>query len=150
MGEEVSEFLEFTVPDSVVQPYEVYEALVAARGNVSEVCRVLGARRQRINDMIARIPALKVARDEFREGVIDKAEDNIFKKVEAEDDGASRFVVQTIGKERGWSAKIETSANVVNVHFKEFALGPDQNSASGSLAPPIGGEAERDDPDKPD
>lgn len=82
---------------------DIYRALAEHRGNIAAAAADLGVRRNYLVERINVTPELKVLLEDTREGIVDKAEQNIFTEVERGDGAASRFVVQTIGKARGWS-----------------------------------------------
>lgn len=111
MAEEVLQ----TVPEDalVLEPVPkpsrvmVYEAIIACKGNISKVCETLHSRRVIINDIINSTPAIAALRDEFREAIIDRSEDNLFADVEKGDNSTSRFIVQSLGKHRGWAQGVE-------------------------------------------
>lgn len=98
---------EFVVESKRPSKAEVYEALIRNKGNLAATMRDLGCRRQVLNDIINSTPAISVLRDELREAMVDKGEENIFADVERGDQVASRFVVQTLGKKRGWATAVE-------------------------------------------
>lgn len=82
---------------------QIYNALKEFDGNLSKVARELGITRKRLVERIDASPALSSLRGDLREDIVDNAEDNIFGDVRRGDSAASRFVVSTIGKGRGWS-----------------------------------------------
>jgi hypothetical protein len=87
----------------------VREALIANRGNISKVALSLEKMRSQVALFISIRPEFIVLRDSLREAIVDKAEDNIFAAVENGDVGQSNFVVSTLGKNRGWSNRLETT-----------------------------------------
>lgn len=80
----------------------IYHALLEADCNISKAARALEVSPGKLRDRIVNIPAFALLLRDKREGVLDKAEDNIFADVEKGDQTASRFVLQTVGKERGY------------------------------------------------
>lgn len=107
-------------PERAVSPADVYSAMIEHAGNVGAVCAALDVRRKTITDMLSRIPAIKVLKTELVENVLDKAEDNVFKGVLQGDRGDSKFILSTLGKERGYSTKVENTPDVINIQFKDF------------------------------
>lgn len=77
------------------------------RGNISEMARQEAKRRTDVKDYIDRTPELLTALNDWRQGIIDKSEDNIFKAAESGDLGASKMIVATLGKDRGWVPREE-------------------------------------------
>lgn len=102
---------------------EVYSALVAAEGNVAKAARELKATRRHVADIIGKTPEIAALLEDLREGVVDASEDNIYADVKKGDQSASRFVLQTIGKKRGWAQGVEgTGKNgAVEVTIRTFA-----------------------------
>jgi hypothetical protein len=52
---------------------------------------------------------LKVAADELLQEILDKAEDNIFGAVAKGDVNQSQFVLKTLGKDRGYATRQEST-----------------------------------------
>lgn len=117
----VSEGLEFLKPARPTRA-EIYEALIASKGNINAAVRELGSDRRWVNQTITSTPELVALLDDIREGTIDTAEQNIFADVEKGDQSASRFVVSTIGKKRGWNPGVEGSGKngAIVVEIREF------------------------------
>lgn len=86
---------------------DLYTYLSGNRGNISEAARHFGQRRATIKDMINTTPELVALMEDLSEGQVDKAEDNIFADNEKGDQGASKFILQTKGKKRGWAMGVE-------------------------------------------
>lgn len=100
--------------------------LLEHKGNISAVARQLNTRRKYIADRVERRPELKELLEEIRQTVIDKAEQNVFVSVESGDLGESRYVLGTIGKDRGYVARVETNKDPIIVNVRQFS---DSNSA---------------------
>jgi superfamily I DNA and RNA helicase len=82
---------------------EIFEQLVRSNGNMSHAARALGIPRKRMYDRVQEVPALQALKRDLVDEILDTAEDNIFSGVRARDATDTRFVLQTLGKERGWS-----------------------------------------------
>lgn len=97
------------IPQDVdeLHPELLEQALYAFKGNVSAIARHLGRRRSVIDEYINTKPDLKVVRDDIRAGSVDKAETNIYDAVEKGDLGASFYILNTLGKDRGYTARSE-------------------------------------------
>lgn len=106
-SDDLSTHPDFQEQKTPVSRADIYEALKSTSGNRAAVCRLLSIRRQKLNDIINATPALVALCDDLREGIVDNAEQNIFKEVEAGNESASRFVLGTLGKKRGWAAGVE-------------------------------------------
>lgn len=101
----------------------IYKSLIEHKGNISACARALEVSRAGLIKKIEGCPALVMLRDEFRQAVIDKAEDNVFADVEKGDQSASKFVLQTIGKDRGYTAGVAGTgkAGEIEVTIRTFA-----------------------------
>ncbi len=76
-------------------------------GNVAAVARELKMRRGAVLDRINVSPDLTQVLDDNREGIIDDAETNMFKAAKVGDIPACRFILSTIGKDRGYGTRSE-------------------------------------------
>jgi hypothetical protein len=85
---------------------DVYEQLVASEGNVSHAAKQLGVSRTWLQNKIDRNVVLAAMMNDRREGIVDQAEQNVFADVLKNDPTANRFVLQTIGKHRGWASGV--------------------------------------------
>jgi hypothetical protein len=86
---------------------EVRDLLIAENGNVSAVARALYRSRSVVKNWIDTKPELVATLMDMREEVVDQAERNIFAAVSLGDQGASKFVAMTLGKDRGWVPREE-------------------------------------------
>lgn len=91
--------------------WQIIEALREARGNLSACARKLELKRRALSDRVYSTPELKEVMEEARNGIIDAAEENIYLAVEAKDLEASKFVLRTIGKTRGYTYGTEISGD---------------------------------------
>jgi hypothetical protein len=83
---------------------DIWEALEQSEGNIAVAARALGLGRTKLQERIDRCPDLIVHLSDMREEVIDVAESNTMKRAKSgADPVAEKFVLQTIGKRRGWS-----------------------------------------------
>jgi hypothetical protein len=85
---------------------EIYDAVEQTKGNLGAAARILGVRRSIVAKRVETKPELAALLEDFRQSVIDTAEDNVHKDVEKGDPTASRFVLQSIGKDRGYSVGV--------------------------------------------
>lgn len=101
------------LPDYKWTSSQIKEALVEARGNLSEAARFLvrkwgdSCSRTYIKEACEKRPDLLGFYEDLRAEFIDKAETNIFDAVMAGDLRVSMQVAMTLGKDRGWSQKSE-------------------------------------------
>lgn len=77
------------------------------RGNKSAMAREEGVTRTQLSDYIDSTPELLSALQDWRQGIIDKSEDNIFVAAEKGDLASSKMIVATLGKDRGWVPREE-------------------------------------------
>lgn len=77
-------------------------ALQKTRGNKTAAAEMLGVSWTAVQSYCRKYPGLAIAVRDAVEGLVDKAEDNIRQAVERGDLKVSRFVLQTIGRRRGW------------------------------------------------
>lgn len=104
----------------------IYHALLDAKGNLTEAAAALEVSRTALKKRIEGVPALVQVMGDFREGIVDRAESNVWEDVRKGDATASRFVLSTIGKERGYTAGISGSgkAGEIEVAIRTFAEAP--------------------------
>ena len=76
-------------------------------GNVSAIARELKMRRGAVQERINVSVDLTLVLGENRESVIDDSETNMFRAVKAGDLPASKFILSTIGKNRGYGTRTE-------------------------------------------
>ena len=88
---------------------DVAAALFAARGNLSFAARLLNRRRNRLRAYLDRSPEMLQLWDDIRDEVIDKVEQNCYDLALNGDPTSIRFVLSTIGKDRGWTQRTETT-----------------------------------------
>ena len=77
------------------------------RGNVSAIAREEGVARTIAKGYIDKTPELVSALYDWRQSIVDTAEDNIFKAAEKGDLASSKMIVATLGKDRGWVPREE-------------------------------------------
>lgn len=96
------------------------------RGNLSLTCRTLAdfgfpISRKSLKNRIDSSPELREVLDDVRDDILDQAESNVYDDVFAKDPGASRFVLTTLGKERGWVTRQEQSnKEPIQIIVKDF------------------------------
>lgn len=87
---------------------DVIAALRATRANFLLCSSLLGRRRNSIRDFVFANIEAKDVYDEEREKVVDQVEDALFDVAVCERDPASlRFLASTLGKDRGYTPKVE-------------------------------------------
>lgn len=98
---------------------EVRTALWMNRGNIHKAAELLKISSQRLRRFVNNNEYLKSEQEEAREVLKDLAEENVYDALTDEQDkgrkdSMSRFVLQTIGKDRGFG----TGASGINVNTK--------------------------------
>ncbi len=81
---------------------EYVAALTASGGLVKPAARALGKSRQAVYDAAARHPEVRQALEDARAELLDLCELAVFQAVRAGDIEASKFVLEHLGKHRGW------------------------------------------------
>ena len=81
---------------------DVAAALVSAEGSVACAADLLGIGRQQLHNYIGRTPDIQDLRDQYRESVLDRVERNVYKRALKGDWKAQRFILSTLGRERGY------------------------------------------------
>jgi hypothetical protein len=88
-------------------------AIIKHKGILSKVAEEVGLDSGvAVRYHITRNPRLRAVFEEARERVVDVAEDNVFQAVEAGDLGYSWKLLQTLGKNRGYTERREIDAQV--------------------------------------
>lgn len=90
-------------------PDDVIAAIYTSHGNYAQMARLLGRRRNKVRDFVLSKPEIKEIFDEVRESLVDDVEASVFSCALAGDGPSQRFVLSTIGKNRGYSTRTETT-----------------------------------------
>lgn len=90
-------------------PAAVAEALRRTRGIKVLAGKMLGVDRATVHNYCKRYPTVQQAVEEARETLIDMAEGKLVQRVDAGDWDAVRFVLVTIGKQRGYVMRQENT-----------------------------------------
>ena len=83
----------------------VIEAIVQARGIKATAAANLKCSRQTVTNYIDRYPAVKAAYQEAVESTVDLAQSKLIALVEREEWPAIRFMLVTLGKDRGYTER---------------------------------------------
>lgn len=106
---------------------EIYDLIKEFRGNKGAIARELGITRRKLEDKINSNPDLIELLSDMREAVVDRAEDNMFKRVESgADPAAEKFILSTIGRGRGYSTSVSGSGDngEIVISIKRFGDTP--------------------------
>ncbi len=86
---------------------DVLAAIVFTQGNYSEMARLLGRKRTGVRDYVLGNPDVKEVFDDTREGLLDAVETSVFKSAIDGDGPSQRFILSTLGKDRGFTTRAE-------------------------------------------
>ena len=108
---------------------QVIETIQKYDGIVSEVARALKMTPEAIRLRIKKHPELHAAQMEAREALVDKAESQLRKAVDGGAAWATKFVLETWGKNRGFTKQIHVDSNtendvIVNFHYIDDGRNP--------------------------
>lgn len=95
---------------------QVIEAIHATAGIETAAAKRLNCDRDTIANYRKRYPQVEAAMTQARAGIIDKAESILVNRLSAGEWDAAKFVLTTIGKDRGWGQSVD-----VNVKVDEIA-----------------------------
>ena len=100
---------------------QVIDAIVQAKGIKAAAAQALGCSRQTVTNYIDRYPAVKAAYDEAVQSTIDLAQSKLIVLVEREEWPAIRFLLVTLGKDRGFTERTEFQAvGNLDALFQQF------------------------------
>lgn len=92
-------------PDDEYNTRDVVAAIYATRGNLTEMAKLLGRTRIAVRNWLDRHPEFeRIVRNEV-EKVLDDLEQKTFDAALAGDGQDRRFLLQTLGKNRGYSSR---------------------------------------------
>lgn len=123
---------------NAVKVQHYLELIRLCRGNVSAMAREEGISRSVCKQYIDKCPELVSALNDWRQEIVDKAEDNIFILVEKGDGAASKMVVSMLGKDRGWVAREEQTGKDGTplipsvIEFTTYEEEPEADAADGA------------------
>ena len=103
------EFYTALDPQGPIIRKEVYVALMQSEGNLGKAAAMLNRPRDTLRRWLNANPDMKVVSENLVETAIDNIEETAFKQA-IEGDGAQvRFLLQTKGKNRGYSTRVENT-----------------------------------------
>lgn len=95
---------------------QVSDALLDTAGIKSAAARKLGCTHQTVDNYIARYPTVAAAYEQARASIVDKAESVLLQKLNRNEWDAAKFVLTTLGKDRGWGQTLD-----VRIQLEELA-----------------------------
>lgn len=105
-----TQYLQCTNPDTLTER-EILDAVVRAHGVIAVLARILGLKRHQTESLIKKYPSVKRAVAEERENLVDLAECRLFEATNYGEEWAVKFVLQCLGKNRGWTKEISPAEN---------------------------------------
>ena len=91
---------------------DVMAAILVTTGELGQIAKLLGRRRQSIKNFIYRNADMLLFYTDVREAEIDVIERNALEMAKEGDAGMIKFVLNTLGKDRGFTTRVEsTGAN---------------------------------------
>lgn len=99
-------------PDGPISEYDAAVAILVSRGNFAQMGRLLHRSRRMIEGFVTRHEALSEMAQDIAEEDLDDIEAMIKMTAKIGDVGAGRFILTTLGKQRGFTTRTEvTGAN---------------------------------------
>ncbi len=86
---------------------QVIDALTQAKGLRAPAAAALHCSRHTIGNYIERCPAVRAAYEDALEGTLDLAQSKLIDLVEKDHWGAIRFILATLGKDRGFTEQAQ-------------------------------------------
>ena len=91
---------------------QLIEAIRGTYGIKTAVAQALGCTRQTVDNYIGRYPTVESAYEEEREKLLDLAESKFAEQIAAGEWPAIRFALATLGKQRGYSEKLDVEGQL--------------------------------------
>jgi hypothetical protein len=126
-------------------PLDVEEcrtALWRTRGNISDAAAMLKIKPQRLRAFVKKSDYLSRELEEAKENLKDIAEGNVYEALTDDQDpgrkdSMTRFVLASIGKDRGWGSGVGGPKTNINLGAGKFSITwEDGSSLSASSEPP--------------
>lgn len=99
---------------------EIYKAIVAYEGNLAKVATDFEISRTKLQSIVDASLILTTLMGDYKLNILDQAENVIFNDVKRGDSNAARFLLTTLGKDRGYSTKVETDKTPVEVVIRDI------------------------------
>ena len=99
----------------------VIRALKKARGIKAVAAKILGCDRHTVDNYIKRHPTVAKAYQEQRETLIDVAEGKLITKIDGDEWPAIKFVLATLGKDRGYTERHEIAGVLRRLDLSELS-----------------------------
>lgn len=86
---------------------EMAEAIRETAGIKTAAARRLGCHMDTVTNYIDRYPTVAAAYEQARAGIVDMAESVLVRRLNAGEWDAAKFVLTTLGKDRGWTPRTD-------------------------------------------
>ena len=100
---------------------DIKNALIKAKGFISQAARILKCDQSTVRNYIARYPELEEIRNDCREEFLDLAESKLISNINNNDNTAIIFFLKTQGKSRGYQDKQEIEQKTENEIIINFS-----------------------------
>lgn len=101
-----------TVLTHNINPNDARAALLVSDGNLAAAAALLGLARSRLKAYIDKTPDLSQFLFAIRESILDVVENNLYRQALNGDASQIRFLLSTLGKDRGFTTKTESDTTV--------------------------------------
>lgn len=114
--------------NTLIDTSQAVNSLVASQGNVGQAAKKLAIRRMRLRDWIDLNPEVQSCLEDIKAGKLDDVEDKQFEAAMSGDSASGRFLLQTLGKERGYVNRTENTGkdgqplNPPSVDFSKMSM----------------------------
>lgn len=88
---------------------DVMAAIIVTKGEMAAIAHLIGRRRQSVKDFIHRNRDILLFYTDVRESEIDEIERGAIEMAKAGDPGMMKFILTTLGKNRGFTTRVEST-----------------------------------------
>ncbi|RLI67501.1 hypothetical protein DRO91_10145 [Candidatus Heimdallarchaeota archaeon] len=112
-----------------ITPQKFKKALFDSGGIKTTIARKLGVTRKAVYDYLERNPKLKILLKHEEEKILDMAEVSLFAQVKNKDFPATKYILSTKGKDRGYTEKQEIEhSGQAQIIIEEHVYDKDKDS----------------------
>jgi hypothetical protein len=114
--------LEHDVPLEKPVKADIINSIKRHRGILTKVAEELGyAGATSLLNWVRKDPEVRAAYEEARYAIVDKSEENVFDAIHGGDPRMSQFILKTLGKDRGYTERMEHDNRHEHVHSLDEA-----------------------------
>ena len=109
----------------IITKTKFIKALEDSGGILSVIARKLKVTRKAVYNFIDKYPELKELIDQERETILDIAQNTVYDRVKGEDWEATRYLLNTLGRQRGFSSRTEETEQIdhnINISFVDGGI----------------------------